>query len=107
MPIRYFQKLHGRTTIRGAMLHHDNATPRKAEIVTEYLQSERVELLPHSPYSLDLAPCGFFLFPQIKKEKVLIMSKTWQGQFKQLLMVSPKRSIKTLSRTGRIGYNVA
>jgi len=27
-----------------------------------------VELLPHPPYSPDLAPCDFFLFPRIKKE---------------------------------------
>ena len=25
------------------------------------------ELLPHSPYSPDLAPCDFFLFPNLKK----------------------------------------
>lgn len=50
------------------MLHHNNAAPHKAAIVTEYLQSERIELLPHPPYSPDLAPCDFFLFPRIKKE---------------------------------------
>ena len=25
-------------------------------------------MLPHPPYSPDLAPCDFFLFPKIKKE---------------------------------------
>jgi len=38
-----------RTTICDVMLHHDNAAPHKATIVTEYLHSERVELLPHLP----------------------------------------------------------
>ena len=43
------------------MLHHDNAVPHKAGIATEYL-------LPHPPYSPDLAPCDFYLFPKIKQE---------------------------------------
>ena len=63
-----FKEKRGRTTVRDVMLHHDNAAPHKARIVTEYLHNERVELLPHPPYSPDLAPCDFFLFPRIKKE---------------------------------------
>ena len=50
------------------MLHHDNAAPHKAVVVTEYLRNVRVEVLPHPPYSPDLAPCNFFLFPRIKKK---------------------------------------
>lgn len=63
-----FMEKGGRTTVRDVMLHHDNAAAHKARIVTEYLRNERVELLPHPPYSPDLAPCDFFLFPRIKKE---------------------------------------
>lgn len=48
--------------------HHDNAAPHKAGIVTEYLNKERVKLLPHPPYSPDLALCDFYLFPKIKHE---------------------------------------
>ncbi|CAG8579997.1 7034_t:CDS:1 [Ambispora leptoticha] len=55
-------------TVCNVMLHHNNATAHKARIVTEYLHNEQVELLLHSPYSSDLAPCNFFLFSQIKKE---------------------------------------
>ena len=58
----------GRTTVRDVMLHRDNAAAHKARIVTEYLRNERVELLPHPPYSPDCVPCDFFLFPRIKKE---------------------------------------
>lgn len=50
------------------MLHHDNASSHKSRIVTRYLKQERVRLLHHPPYSPDLAPCDFFLFPKIKKE---------------------------------------
>jgi len=35
---------------------------------TEYLEEEKIILLPHPPYSPDLAPCDFFLFPRIKRE---------------------------------------
>ena len=50
------------------MLHHDNAAPHKGKVVTEYLEKERIVVLPHPPYSSDLAPCDYFLFPRIKKE---------------------------------------
>ena len=64
---KYFQIL-WRTSVRDVMLHHDNAAPHKSAVVTEYLRKERIKLLPHPPYSPDIAPCDFFLFPRIKKE---------------------------------------
>lgn len=63
-----FKEMNNRSTVHNVMLHHDNAAPHKAKFVTEYLQQERVIMLPHPPYSPDLAPCDFFLFPKIKKE---------------------------------------
>jgi len=50
------------------ILHYDNATSHKANIVNEYLSKNKVKILSHPPYSPDLAPCDFFLFPKIKKE---------------------------------------
>ena len=32
-----------------------------------FLASEKVEVLNHPPYSSDLRPCDFFLFPRLKK----------------------------------------
>ena len=32
-----------------------------------FLASEKVEVLNHPPYSPDLSPCDFFLFPRLKK----------------------------------------
>ena len=63
-----FMKKRGRTSVRDVMLHHDNAAPHKSAVVMEYLRKEWIKLLPHPPYSPDIAPCDFFLFPQIKKE---------------------------------------
>lgn len=63
-----FREIKNRSTLRNVMLHHDNASPHKAKAVTEYLKEQRITALPHPPYSPDLAPCDFFLFPRIKKE---------------------------------------
>lgn len=63
-----YKELKNRRTMKNMMLHHDNAASHKAQIITEYLQEEKIFLLPHPPYSPDLAPCDFFLFPRIKKE---------------------------------------
>ena len=35
--------------------------------MTEFLQQEKVTVLPLPPYSPDLNPCDYFLFPPLKK----------------------------------------
>jgi histone-lysine N-methyltransferase SETMAR len=47
-------------------LHHDNAPAHRSSLVQLYLQEQEVDLVPHPPYSPDLAPCDFFLFPRLK-----------------------------------------
>ena len=39
----------------------------KCEVVKSFLASEKVKVLNHLPYSPDLRPCDFFLFPRLKK----------------------------------------
>ena len=51
----------------GAHLLHDNASSQKCEVVKSFLASEKVKVLNHPPYSPDLSPCDFFLFPRLKK----------------------------------------
>ncbi|PNF42617.1 hypothetical protein B7P43_G01293 [Cryptotermes secundus] len=48
------------------VLHHDNARPHTAYIVREFLAKNKMAVVPHPPYSPDLAPCDFFLFPKMK-----------------------------------------
>ena len=55
------------TGIKDVLLHHDNASPHKAKIVKDYLEEQELQVLPHPPYSPDLAPCDFWLFPTIKE----------------------------------------
>ena len=48
-------------------VHHDNTAAHTALSVTRYLASLGWTIIPHPPYSSDLAPCDFFLFPTMKK----------------------------------------
>ena len=41
--------------------------PLKCEVVKSFLDSEKVKVLNHPPYSPDLSPFDFFLFPRLKK----------------------------------------
>ena len=47
-------------------LLHDNAPAHMAHIETDFLESKKVTVLPHPPFSPDLAPCNYFLFPKLK-----------------------------------------
>ena len=51
----------------GVHLLHDNASSHKCEVVKSFLVSEKVKVLNHPPYSPDLSPCDFLLFPRLKK----------------------------------------
>ncbi len=50
------------------LLHQDNAMPHTATISLAALGENHMEMVPHPPYSPDLAPCDYFLFPEIKKQ---------------------------------------
>ncbi|XP_071083734.1 histone-lysine N-methyltransferase SETMAR-like [Haliotis cracherodii] len=52
---------------RGSMLHHDNAPVHTSRVAMTAVQECGYELLPHPPYSPDLAPSDFHLFPRLKK----------------------------------------
>ncbi|GBM53367.1 hypothetical protein AVEN_81921-1 [Araneus ventricosus] len=47
-------------------LLHDNAPPHRALIVKKYLARHSVTTLEQPPYSPDLAPADFYLFPRLK-----------------------------------------
>ena len=46
-------------------LLHANGPSHASEMVTVFLKKEKVTVLPHLPYSLDLAPRDFFMFPKL------------------------------------------
>lgn len=50
----------------GILFQHDHATPHTARVTKETLSSLKWEVLPHPPYSPDLAPSDFSLFSKLK-----------------------------------------
>jgi hypothetical protein len=48
------------------LLHHDNTPAHTSLKTTEFLTNSDMVIVPHPPYSLDLAPCDFTLFPKLK-----------------------------------------
>jgi len=48
------------------VMHHDNAPAHTALSVREFLAKKNIPVLPHPPYSPDLAPCEFYPFPKLK-----------------------------------------
>ena len=63
---KYYQKRRPATGFKQVRLLHDNAPAHTSTIVTAFLKKEKVTVLPHPPYSPDLAPCDFFLFRKLK-----------------------------------------
>lgn len=53
---------------RRIILHHDNASSHTSAQTTGYLSTQNIELMGHPPYSPDLAPNDFYLFPQVKNK---------------------------------------
>ena len=48
------------------MLHHDNAPAYVSLLIRSYLAKHQTSVVPHPPYSPDLAPSDVFLFPKPK-----------------------------------------
>ncbi|UYV70285.1 hypothetical protein LAZ67_7002374 [Cordylochernes scorpioides] len=49
------------------LLHHDNAPTHTSLLVRDFLAKNNKLMRPQPPYSPDLAPCDFFLFPKLKR----------------------------------------
>ena len=47
-------------------LHHDNAPAHTARSIHQFITERKIATLQHPPYSPNLGPCDFFLFPKIK-----------------------------------------
>ena len=46
--------------------HQDNAPVNNSILVTDYLTKMDIKTVPQPPYSPDLAPCDFYLFPKLR-----------------------------------------
>ena len=46
--------------------HRDNTPPHRAAPIHQFFDDDNFEVVPHAPYSTDLAPSDFWLFPTLK-----------------------------------------
>ena len=65
--VDFYQKRRPCTGVHSIKLLHDNAPAHKSTMVQEYLKKSGLNVLDHPPYSLDLSPCEFWLFPRLKE----------------------------------------
>jgi transposase len=69
------------------ILHHDNASAHDALRVREFLVKNSITKRDHPPYSPDLAPCNFWLFPKLKKKRMkigMVLVPRWDSWRKRL-----------------------
>ena len=47
-------------------MHQDNTPVHNSILVIDYLTKMGIKIVRHPPYSPDLAPCDFWLFPKLR-----------------------------------------
>ena len=76
-------------------LHQDNARPHVSHQTTDFLGQQDIQIIEHPPYSPDLAPADFFLFPRMKK----IMRGTIYSDDEDV-MKAVRRALAQVSKEG-------
>jgi len=76
----------------GALILHDNARPHLGKDVRELLDVYSWEMLPHPPYSPDMSPPDFELFPKLKINKCGVRFSTLED-----LSASVTRRVRQLN----------
>jgi hypothetical protein len=92
------------------VLRHDNAPCHATLSVREFFAKHSIPVVPHLPYSPDLASCDFFLFPRLKSTR---KGKRFQDVAEiQLILRSscrpfPNKPTRHALKSGRVAaYNL-
>ena len=59
--------------------HQENAPVHNSILVTDYLTKMGIKTVSHPPYSPDLSPCDFWLFPKLKEKLRVCRYETIEG----------------------------
>ncbi len=60
------------------VLHHNNAPRHRADSMQKFLEKNNMWLMPHPPYSLDLALCNCFYFLEVETEAEGVASRRFE-----------------------------
>ena len=66
------------------ILHHDNTQAHTSMLVRKFLAENKTVIMPQPPYSPDLAPADFFLYPKIETGAVGDTKKRFSEVFRGL-----------------------
>ena len=77
------------------IFHYDNALPHVAISVKNYLENSGWEVLPHPPYSPDLAPYDYHLFQSMQNALIGIRF-VWD-----VIHKFPERWVKVIASDGQ------
>jgi len=93
-------------------LHHDSAPAHMALSVQEFLAKKNMTVISQPPYSPDLAPCDFFLFPhmkhQMKGKCFADVSKVKRKMLEVLNNISTEEFPRNVFSSGKnVGTNVS
>ena len=100
--VDFYHKRRPRTGVRGIKLLHDNAPAHKSATLQDYLKESGLDVLDHPPYSPDLSPCDFWLFPRLKEmlAEHRFESRCGIGSaVYQCLQHIPKENLKNIGQT--------
>jgi transposase len=50
-------------------LHHDNAPAHSSHLITNFLAKQGIPVVRQAPYSPDVAPSDFWLFPKLNRPR--------------------------------------
>ncbi|UYV61544.1 hypothetical protein LAZ67_1005229 [Cordylochernes scorpioides] len=76
------------------ILHVGNARPHTAHVVLQFLAKHSTIQIPHPPYSPDLAPNDFFLYPKLKMNL-----KGWKFDNVDMIQAESKATLRNLSKS--------
>jgi len=66
------------------MLHHDNAPAHASLLIREFLTKHETTVVAQPPYSPDLAPADFFLFPKLKSRRFQTVEEIEENSIRDL-----------------------
>jgi transposase len=83
------------------LLLQDNAPAHTSLKTTEFVTNNNIVIVPHPPYTPDLAPCDFLLFPKLKMKLKGRHFETSKGNRKRYSTALRKMTSTVLSKRGK------